>query len=405
MPLTDAKIRALKPADRAYKTSDGGGLYLHVKPNGSKLWRMKYRFEGKERLLSIGPYPAYSLKEARDSRDAARDLLGRGMDPSQAKKADKRARKLAADNSFESVGREWHAQRKARWSEKHAQQVLRSLELNIFPEFGPRPIDEIEAPEVLLALRKIEARDAPEIAARVRQRVSAIFRYGVATGRCRRDPAADLSDALMVAPKANYQALDRSELPAFLKALDGYSGARYLVLGVRLVLVTATRTTETLHARWVEFDFEERLWRVPAERMKNRSEHLVPLSDQAVRILSELHELTGHSQWLFPGRSYRDQPASNMALLSIVRRIGFSDRTTVHGLRSLFSTVANESGLWSPDAIERQLAHMPRDEVRAAYNRAQHLPERRRLLEWWANYVETAGKPKVTQFKAKKNTG
>lgn len=399
MRLSDARIRTLKPAEKPYKVSDGGGLYLHVKPSGSKLWRMKYRFQGKERLLAIGPYPSYSLKDAREARAKAREFLDKGIDPSQAKQEARWAAKVAAANSFESVAREWHGAKAPGWSKKHAAQVLRSLELDIFPEIGHRPINDIEAPDILLALRKIESRGAPEIAARVRQRISATFRYGVATGCCTRDPAADLSDALTVAPKRNYKALDAQDLPAFLKALDKNPSARYLVLGLRLLLLTATRTGEVLRARWQEIDWDEKLWRIPGERMKNGIDHLVPLSEPALAILTELHELTSHSQWLFPGRTYRDAPVSNMAFLMIIRRMGFADKTTVHGLRSLFSTVANESGLWSPDAIERQLAHMPRDQVRAAYNRAQHLDERRRLLDWWGQYVETAGKPKVTPMK------
>lgn len=387
--LTDKECRNAKPKDKPYRLADEKALYLEVMPNGSRYWRMKYRHAGKEKRLAVGVYPEVSLTAARKQRDEARALLAAGMDPGETRKTEKRARLLAAENSFEAVAREWYGKQVHTWVNTHAKDVLRRLEVNIFPALGHRPIIEIDAPELLDAVRKIEARGAHDLAHRVLAVCGQVFRYGIATGRCRRNLSADLRGALTPHKKKHQAAVRPEELPDLLRKVDAYdkeTGDTLTRLALQLMAVTFVRTGELIGARWEEFDQAAGLWIIPAVRMKMKTEHVVPLSRQALAVLAEVKPLAGHSPYLFPGRN-RDRPISNNTMLFALYRMGYKGKMTGHGFRAVASTILNESG-FRPDVIERQLAHCERNEVRGAYNRAEYLPERRQLMQWWAAYLD-----------------
>ncbi|MDA8128095.1 MAG: tyrosine-type recombinase/integrase [Betaproteobacteria bacterium] len=396
MPLTDTAIRNAKPGAKPtgeatrnpYRLTDAGGMYLEVYPNGSKYWRLKYRYAGKEKRLALGVYPEVTLKEARNRRDAARKLLADGIDPGQAKQADKRARKLSAANSFESVAREWYGKQVHTWVKTHAADVLRRLEANAFPAIGHRPIKEVEPPELLMMARKIESRGAHDLAHRVLQVCGQVFRYGVATGRCTRDPTPDLRGALTPHVKKNQAAVKPEELPDLMRAINTYdqTGDKQTMLALKILALTFVRTNELIGAEWVEFDLDKALWAIPAGRMKMKNEHVVPLSQQAVAILRELQPMAGGSRFVFPGRN-RDKPISNNTLLFALYRLGYKGKMTGHGFRAVASTALNEMG-FRADVIERQLAHCERNEVRGAYNRAAYLEERRGMMQHWGNYLD-----------------
>ena len=389
--LTIQQIKNAKPTDKQRKLFDRDGLYLVVTPAGGKLWRGKYRVNGKEKTLSLGPYPKVGLAEARARWSAAREL----DDPS----AVKRAEKQAADSStptFLAVAKEWHARQTPGWTRKHASQVWRSLEIDILPTLGPRPIDEIQLREIMALIENIEDRGAGEIATRVLQRVRAVFSRAVALGHREVNPASELHNHLKPRKKGQQAALAAEELPAFLHALETYNGDAATRLGLRLLILTLARTSEVREAKWAEFDRDAAIWTVPAERMKNRQEHRVPLSQQALATLEELHKVSGHSQWLMPGR-LEDKPASQNTMIFAVYRMGFHKRTTVHGFRALASTILNEavteiSGkkhrMWSVDAIERALAHTEQNKVKGAYDRGDRFEERARLMQWWADSLD-----------------
>jgi integrase len=389
--LTIQQIKNAKPTDKQRKLFDRDGLYLVVTPAGGKLWRGKYRVNGKEKTLSLGPYPKVGLAEARASWSAAREL----DDPS----AVKRAEKQAADSStptFLAVAKEWHARQTPGWTRKHASQVWRSLEIDILPTLGPRPIDEIQPREIMGLIENIEDRGAGEIATRVLQRVRAVFSRAVALGHREVNPASELHNHLKPRKKGQQAALAAEELPAFLHALETYNGDAATRLGLRLLILTLARTSEVREAKWAEFDREAAIWTVPAERMKNRQEHRVPLSQQALATLEELHKVSGHSQWLMPGR-LEDKPASQNTMIFAVYRMGFHKRTTVHGFRALASTILNEAvtevdgkkhRMWSVDAIERALAHTEQNKVKGAYDRGDRFEERTRLMQWWADSLD-----------------
>lgn len=388
MPLTDRAIRAMKPTDKPYRSFDSGGMYLEVAPSGGKWWRLKYRHGGKEKRLSLGVYPDVGLADARERRDAARKLLADGKDPSAQRKAARREATGRAVNSFEAVAREWYTKQAHTWVESHASDVQRRLETNLFPEIGDKPIAELTAPDLLAAVRKIEHRGAHDLAHRVLQVASQIFRYGVATGRCERDPAPDLRGALTPHKSRNQAAVTPDELPALLRAIEGYSelGDKLTGYALRLMALTFVRTGELIGATWDEVDLDEGVWIVPAERMKMKTEHVVPLSREAVAILRELQEIGGGSRFVFPGRN-PDKPISNNTMLFALYRLGYKGKMTGHGFRAVASTILNESG-FRPDVIERQLAHCERNDVRGAYNRAEYLPERRKMMQQWANMLD-----------------
>jgi integrase len=400
--LTDPKCRTATTQGKALrKLADDKGLQLWIYADGRKYWRLRYWVGGKEKSLSLGVYPDVPLKEARARRDAERKRLADGLDPSAERRVRKLKARLAAENSFEAVAREWYAKQLHTWVPHHASDVLRRLESNIFPALGKRPIDSIDAPELLVAVRKIEARGAYDLAHRVLQVCGQVFRYGIATGRCTRDLAADLRGALTPHLKKNQAAVRPEELPALLKAIASYDtlGDRQTMLALQLLVLTFVRTSELIGATWSEFDLEAAVWLIPAARMKAKAEHVVPLSRQAISILEELQALGGGSRFVFPGRN-RDKPISNNTMLFALYRLGYKGKMTGHGFRAVASTILNEQG-WRADVIERQLAHCERNEVRGAYNRAEYLPERVKMMQAWADYVEAVEKgAKILPFKA-----
>jgi integrase len=387
--LTDPKIRQAKPADKPYKLFDGGGLFLLVLPSGSKLWRFKYRFGGKEKLLAIGSYDkGVSLKKAREARDQARDQLMEGIDPGALKKKAKYAEREQAENTFRAVALNWAETYGARWTESHRARVVTSLEADAFPALGNLPINEITPPMVLSVIRAVESRGALDVASRVLQRTSAIFRYAIQTGRAIYNPAADMKWVLKTRKVEHRTAISRDELPGFIKKLDSYSGHPITKLALRLIVLTFVRTGELRGARWKEFNIDQREWRIPAERMKMGLPHLVPLSFQAMAVLEELRPLTGHLDLLFPSQRDQGKPISENTLLYALYRLGYHKRATVHGFRALASTILNESG-FRPDVIERQLAHAERNKIRAAYHRSEYLEERQKMMDWWGACLES----------------
>ncbi len=386
--LTGPRVKNAKPKERAYKLFDGAGMYLHVMPNGGRYWRLKYRFGGKEKTLALGVYPDVSLARARKKRQAARELLDDGKDPSLAKKEAKRQEIMRANNTFEGVAREWHEQQSHRWTERHANKVMSSLERNIFPSLGSRPIADIEAPELLDVLRVIERRGALATAHDVLQRCGAVFRYAIASCKASYNPMADLKDALKPVKTTHYASLSEQDLPEFLEKLDAYDGHKITQLAMRLLMLTFVRTVELRGARWEEFELEKQLWRIPAERMKQGVEHLVPLSDQAIDVLEELKPLTAHYDFVFPNRINIRKPMSENTVLYALYRMGYHGKATGHGFRSTASTTLNEMQFPS-DAIERQLAHGERDKVRASYNKAQYLDKRTEMMQAWADFLDS----------------
>lgn len=390
MPLSDTAVRMAKPREKPYKLSDSAGLYLEIAPSGSRYWRLKYRFGGKEKRLALGVYPVVTLARARTDALEARRILHDGVDPSMRKKEREREAKLAAANSFESVARDWHAVMRPKWTEHHTRNVIESLEKDIFPTLGDRPIAELKAPEVLDAIRKIEKRGAIDIAQRVRQRCSAVFAYAIGSGVAENNPVAAMKGVFLTRRKEPRRMLPASELPSFLRNLRTHKGEKTIQLALHLIVLTMVRTAELRGAQWDEFDLERKVWLIPEGRMKMRAPHLVPLSRQAVAILDELRPITGGCDLVFPGRSDRRKPISENTLLYALYRMGYHQRATTHGFRALASTILNESGLWRPDAIERQLAHKEQNAVRAAYHRSEYLEERARMMQWWADFIDAS---------------
>lgn len=397
--LTDVAIRAMKPADKPYKKADSGGLFILVQPNGKKLWRLAYRFHGKQKLLSGGAYPIVGLSEARKWRNIAKAQLSDGIDPSMARRDDRRAAKAAADNTFQTLGRAWIESRRPSWSPKYAGQIEARLEADLFPALGASPITKIDPPMLLDALRKIERRSAIEMAHRVRNYCSEIFRYAIAEEKCLSDPSRDIKAAMKQPPPVKHRAkIGAAELPTFFDRLNRDEGERLSHLALRWTIMTMVRTQETRFAVWSEFEGlngPEPLWRIPAERMKMRSEHLVPLPRQAVALLQEIRELNVYAtagnqrlgKCMFPVGGSKTGTISENRMLDIMYRMGYRGKATVHGFRGLASTVLNESGRFQPDWIEAQLAHAPRG-VRAAYNSAKYLTHRREMLQWWADFLD-----------------
>jgi integrase len=385
--LTDTKLRALRARDRLYRVADSGGLCIEVTPAGSRLWRYRYRFNGRASMLGLGEYPSVSLADARTARDNARRLVDAGVNPAQARRDDERERRVAADNTFKAVALEWIERMEGRWTAHHAADVRRSLEQEAFPAIGSRPVSEITPSEVIDCLRAIEKRGAIEVAHRTSQRIATVFRYAVNTERATFNPAADLRGVLKTRKVTHLKAMPRDDLPEFLRKLETYDGRPETRIGLRLLALTFVRTGELRGARWVEIDLDKAEWRIPAERMKMREEHVVPLSTQAIETLRELQTFTGRAPLLFPGRSNAHKPVSENTFLFALYRLGYHSRATGHGFRALASTTLNEQG-WQPDVIERQLAHAERNKVRAAYNRAQYMAERREMMQAWADFLD-----------------
>lgn len=387
MPLTDIVCKNAKPEAKARKLADAGGLYLEVMPNGSKYWRMKYRVAGKEKRLAFGVYPEVSLAEARQKRDEARKLHSAGIDPSEAKKEAKRLAVLKHENTFEIIAREWYEQRKHEWVTSYAESMMLRMERHILPKLGKRPITDINAPELLSVLRIIEKSGALDLAHRMLQVSSQVFTYAIRTGRATNNPAAEMRGALKVPVHNHHSYLKASELPEFFEKLNAYDGILQTKLALRFLLLTFVRTTELRAAEWQEIDLEKAEWRIPAERMKMKDPHIVPLSRQAIEVLREQQKYSGNRVHVFPNANKPVTYMSENTMLYALYRMGYHSRTTGHGFRSTASTILNENE-FPPDVIERQLAHIERNSVRRAYNHAQYLPERRKMMQWWADWLD-----------------
>ncbi|UDM17940.1 integrase arm-type DNA-binding domain-containing protein [Vogesella sp. XCS3] len=391
MPLTDTACKNAKPKPdgKPAKYADEKGMYLLVNQTG-KYWRLDYRYANKRKTLAIGVYPTVTLKDAREKRDEARRLLAEDIDPGEHRKVTKAIKVLQAENSLEAVAREWFAKFKPTWTDGHAERIIRRLERDIFPWLGSRPIADIEAPELLTNLQRIERRGAIETAHRAMQNTSQIFRYAIATGRAKYNPAADLTGALAPTIKTSFPTItDPTKIAELLRAIDGYQGTLATQCALKLAPLVFVRPGELRQAEWCEVDLENALWIIPAARMKMREKHVVPLSRQAVAILSELKPLTGNGRYVFPGARSNGRPMSENTVNAALRRLGYDkDTMTGHGFRHMASTLLNEQ-CWNRDAIERQMAHAERNSIRATYNYAEYLPERNKMMQAWADYLDS----------------
>ena len=394
MPLTNVQVKRAKSREKDWKLSDEKGLYLHVHRNGSKYWRLKYRFAGKEKLLALGVFgtsiDGVSLGEAREARDIARRQIRDGIDPSVVRKKEKLARLSDASNTFGYLASDWIKIRTPEWSERHALDVEASLDKDVLPYIGSIPISAIDTTVLRPVFDHVQERGAFEIAARLRQRCSAVFRHAMALGLCDQDPADLLKTVLITPKKANFSSLDLNQFPQFWREVQTYSGGRLTVLAMKLIALTFVRTSELIGGRWEEIDLDQKIWDIPPERMKKSRPHYVPLASQAIEALTELQRLTGESEWMFPkrGNPKARDTMSNGTILRCISRLGYRNRMTGHGFRSVASTALNESGKFNYDAIERQLAHEEENAVRAAYNKAKYMDERRRMMQWWADQLE-----------------
>jgi len=388
MPLTDAAIRSVKPSKaKTIKKSDGGGLQLWVQPTGSRLWNLAYRFDGRQKKLALGPYPTIGLKEARAKREEAKRLLAAGTDPGQQKKVEKAARAISQANTFDAVADELLA-KKAREGITEATLGKKRWILDFArPSIGARPISEISAPEVLAVLRAVEARGRHETAHRLRATIGEVFRFGIATGRAENDPTYSLRGALTTPVVTHRPAITEPiAFGALLRSVAGYDGAPETRIALQLLALTFVRPGELRNAQWSEFDLDAALWIIPAGRMKARKAHRVPLAPQAVALLKDLQALIGGNGYLFPSARSADRCMSENTLNAALRRLGYAQgEATAHGFRATASSLANEAGIWNPDAIEAQLAHVDNDEVRRAYQRAAFWDERVRMMAWWAD--------------------
>ncbi len=394
MKLTDTAVKNAKPKDKAHRKADGHGLYIEVMPNGSKYWRMKYRYLGKEKKLAFGVYPETSLAEAREMRDAARKLLKAGTDPSEAKKGAKRLAKLESDNTFEAIAREWHENQKERWSRAYPGKVMRCFEKNVFPHIGNRPIAQITPPEILECLRKIEKRGSLDVAATTKQLCGQVFRYGIQTGKCERDATADLRGALKIRKTKHYAAIEAKDIPEFLKALEKNDARLFARTqrAIKLSMLVFARPGEIRQACWSEIDFDTKTWTIPAEKMKMRRDHIIPLSKQAIAVLKEQKEETGHlaTDWVFPSQIRPKQPMSDGTVTRAIERIGYGESMVAHGFRALARTTIREQLGYDSEIIEKQLAHKTRNPLGEAYDRTQFLDKRKKMMQEWADYLDVA---------------
>ncbi|MFJ5476557.1 tyrosine-type recombinase/integrase [Pectobacterium carotovorum] len=388
MKLNARQVETAKPKDKPYKMADGGGLYLLVKTNGSRYWRLKYRIDGKEKLLALGVYPDVSLADARAKRDEARKGIAGGIDPLEVKKEQKVEREAQVKNTFQEIALEWHNMKVKKWSAGYASDILEAFNKDVFPFIGQRPIADIKPLELLNVLKKMEDRGATEKAKKVRQRCGEVFRYAIVTGRAEYNPAPDLTSAMQGHESTHYPFLTIEELPAFFKALAGYSGSELVVLAARLMIITGVRTGELRGALWSEIDTDKALWEISAERMKMRRPHIVPLSVQALAIIEKIRVMTGNFLLLFPGRNDPGKTMSEASINQVFKRIGYTGRVTGHGFRHTMSTVLHEQG-YNTAWIETQLAHVDKNAIRGTYNHAQYLDGRREMLQWYADYMDS----------------
>ena len=397
--LTELSIKQAKPKEKQYKLTDGEAMYLRVYPNGSKYWQLQYWFEGKQKILSFGLWPDVSLKEARDKRFEAKKKIKGGINPIEEKKERLEAQefnekkdKLRGATTFEIVAQEWFSRQSIQWTERHSRGVLSSLKKHVFPDLGEIPISYISKQDVIASLRKLEAEGKNETCYRIRQKIEAIFSFAEIEGHCFGNPAKGLQQILTKPQPKSHNSLPISELQEFLKKMDADTGSSpTTLLAMKFLILTFVRTSELRFADWKEFDIDcsEPLWVIPAERMKMRKTHHVPLSRQAVSILEEMQQYSGTEGYVFPQVYNQKKAMSENTLLYFSNRLGYAGRNTIHGFRSVASTVLNESRKWHPDVIELQLAHQESNKVRKAYNRAEHLDERRKMMEWWSDYVDS----------------
>lgn len=415
MALTDTKVRAAKPDEKAYTLADSDGLFLYVHPNGSKYWRFRFRFGGKQHLMAFGVYPEISLAEARERRDAARKQVALGIDPRELKKELKEEQQKEF-NTFEKVARDWHATNK-KWSEGHSHRVLKSLEDNIFAAIGKRNIAELKTRDLLEPIKAVEMSGRLEVAARLQQRVTAIMRYAVQSGLIDYNPAQDMAGAISVGKRIHRPALELNRLPEFLQRIENYSGRLLTKLAVKLTLLVFIRSSELRFARWEEIDFTNAMWTIPSERQpiegvkfsyrgsKMRTPHLVPLSEQAINILKQIKRLSGDHELIFIGDHNPRKPMSENTVNNALRAMGYDTKTEVcgHGFRTMACSSLIESGIWSKDAVERQMSHQERNSVRAAYiHKAEHLEERRLMVQWWADYLDVNREKWISPFNYRK---
>lgn len=388
MKLNARQVDAAKPKEKAYKLADGAGLYLEVVPSGSRYWRMKYRFNGKEKRMAFGVYPAVSLAQARALRDEAKKKLAEGIDPSFAKKEEKLVRDVRLHNTFQAVALEWHGTKVSRWSEGYASDIIEAFNKDIFHYIGQQPVNEIKPLVLLNVLRRMESRGATEKAKKVRQRCSEVFRYAIVTGRAEYNPAADLTSAMSGHESKHYPFLTVEELPDFFKALSGYTGSPLIVLAARLLILTGVRTGELRGAFWSEFDLEKAVWEIPAERMKMKRPHLVLLSTQALEIVQQLKVMSGQYPLVFPGRNDPRKTMSEASINQVFKRIGYTGKVTGHGFRHTMSTILHEEG-FNTAWIETQLAHVDKNAIRGTYNHALYLEGRKEMMQWYGDYVDS----------------
>lgn len=399
MPLTELQVKNAhyNPDGQGNRLTDNDRMYLQLTPSGGKLWRLNYRFGGKDKTLSIGQYPEVPLAEARRKRVDARAQIAAGIDPGEAKKAAKRTQRLNAENSFEAIAREWHAKYASSWSDGHGARILRRLEVDAFPWIGGKPMATLTPPEVLDILRRVEKRGALETAHRLHANVGQVCRYAVATGRAERDVTADLRGALPPVQQEHMAAItDPRKVTELLRAIDGYQGTFPVWCALRLAPLLFQRPGELRNAQWIDIDLDTGTWEIPSERMKrtksgkaNGGAHIVPLSAQAISILRELHPLTGNGRLLFPSVRTKDRPMSDNTVNGALRRLGYDgDTMTGHGFRAMARTILDEVLGVPAEIIEAQLAHTVKDSLGRAYNRTAHLPQRREMMQKWADYLD-----------------
>ncbi|BBT72766.1 integrase arm-type DNA-binding domain-containing protein [Klebsiella sp. WP8-S18-ESBL-06] len=411
MVLTDIKVRSAKPQEKEYTLVDGDGMFLLIHPNGSKYWRFRFRFGGKQHLMAFGVYPETSLADARQKREEARKLVAAGIDPREHKRAVKEEQAKEAI-TFESVAREWHATNK-KWSEEHSRRVLKSLEDNLFLAIGKSSIEELKTRDLLAPIKVVEATGRFEVASRLQQRTTAIMRYAVQSGLIDYNPAQEMAGAVASSNRVHRPALELKRLPELLHRIDSYTGRPMTRLAVELTLLIFIRSSELRFARWSEIDFETAMWTIPAEReaiegvkhsqrgSKMRTPHLVPLSRQALDILRQVHKFSGNRDFVFVGDHNPRKPMSENTVNKALRVMGYDTKVDIcgHGFRTMACSSLIESGLWSRDAVERQMSHMERNSVRAAYiHKAEHLDERRLMLQWWADFLDVNREKWISPF-------
>lgn len=393
MPLTDRTIKNAKPKAKPYKLYDTEGMYLLINPGGSKLWRLKYRFGGKENILSMGSYPLISLTEAREARYQAKKLLLANISPNAKKKEERLTAIFDANNSFKAVATDWHNTNKKKWTEENAQRIWRRLELYAFPHIGSRAIAHIKTPELVLILRKIEEQRKTETAKQLIQTLNWVFRFAVHSGILDRNPASDLRGVIAPQPATHFPAISPGELPALIRQLNSTATSQQNRIAVKLLMHLFLRPGELRYGKWSEIDWANSVWLVPAERMKikNRGPHVVPLSNQAISLLRELECITAYSDYLFPSQQRRKHPVmSENTINKILKKMGYADKQVAHGFRAVASTVLNESSLFRSDVIEAQLAHSEQNNSRKPYNRAEYIEERVVMMQWWGDYLQAA---------------